>query len=414
MKFLQALLLALVSSVSAQDTCGADGTITIAGSTTVLPIAQSWAEGYEAKCPGVTVVVEGGGSSVGARRVCNRTDAGTAVDIGNMSRNWRIGSEVNVTDAATGQYICNQGTRTREVVQVDVAVDGLTVVLINGGLVAQCLRKLPGKGLSIDQLRWIYSNYTAAQLTAAGWNGAAALNNSDASDATHRWSEISNLCPSAEIKLASPGLLSGTYDFFKEVVLPNATEGIATNRPGAPLVTSEDDEELVQFVATSSEETYGDALTYFGYAYYAAEGAIFYGTPILPIGASPPNHVAPTVANVLAGTYTPLSRRIYMNFFKGALPTTAAFLSYGFNAEGIARIEATGYVPPPEDELPGLLARVGRDPPVPVPVPAPTLPPVVPTVTVPPTATDCGLLGLSIFCPLTGCGIFGRLLGLCN
>jgi ABC-type phosphate transport system substrate-binding protein len=411
-----AFLVLFVPAVVSQDTCGAAGTIYIAGSTTVEPIALAWAEGYKAKCPSTDVNVTGGGSTIGARKVCNLTSAGFPVEIGNMSREWRLGSEVNMT--APFKYVCNQGDKTRTITQVEVAIDGLTVVLVNGGLVARCVRNnITGKGLTIDQLRWIYSNYTRAQLIASKWS-ASALANSDSNDNTHLWSEINAACPAFRIKLASPGLLSGTFTFFKETVLPNATEGIATNRPGAPLFTSEDDEVLVQYVATSSNELYGDAITYFGYAYYSENGQLFYGVPIQPLTGG--DYIKPTQQNVEDGLYTPLSRRIYMNFLDSALPLTAAFLSYGFNPEGIKRLEKTGYVKPTRTEIVDGLKLVNRDAPIPTaaPVKPPTFPPVVTAPAGSPVASPgpkpCGLLGLSIFCPFTFCGVLGRLLGLCR
>jgi phosphate transport system substrate-binding protein len=417
-----AFLVLFVPAVVSQDTCGPAGTFYIAGSTTVEPIALTWAAGYTAKCPGVTVNVTGGGSTVGARKVCNLTSAGFPAEIGNLSREWRT-SEANLT--APFKYACNQGDKTRTLTQVEVAIDGLSVVLINGGLVARCIRNnVTGKGLTIDQLRWIYSNYTQTQLLASGWK-ASALGNSDGNDNTHLWSELNKACPPFPIKLASPGILSGTFSFFKETVLPNATEGIAANRPGAPLFLSEDDEALVQYVAVSSADLYGDAIVYFGYAYYSENGQLFYGVPIQPISGG--DYIKPTQQTVEDGLYTPLSRRIYMNFLDSALPLTAAFLSYGFNPEGIKRLEKTGYVKPTRTEIVDGLKLVGRDAPIPTaaPVKPPTFPPVfvAPAGSPPtpagspagtPTRKACGLLGLSIFCPFTFCGVFGRLLGLCR
>jgi phosphate transport system substrate-binding protein len=406
-----AFLVLFVPAVVSQDTCGPAGTFYIAGSTTVEPIALAWAEGYKAKCPDVTVNVTGGGSTVGARKVCNLTTAGFPAEIGNMSREWRLGSEVNMTNPF--KYVCNQGDKTRTITQVEVAIDGLSVVLINGGLVARCIRNnATGKGLTIDQLRWIYSNYTQAQLVASGWK-ASALGNSDGDDNTHTWDELNKACPKNKIKLASPGILSGTFSFFKETVLPNATEGIAANRPGAPVFLSEDDEALVQYVAVSSVELYGDAIVYFGYAYYSENGQLFYGVPIKPLTSDV--YIKPTQQTVEDGLYTPLSRRIYMNFLDSALPLTAAFLSYGFNPEGIKRLEKTGYVKPTRTEIVDGLKLVGRDAPIPTaaPVKPPTFAPVGGPVA-PPTRKACGLLGLSIFCPLTFCGVLGRLLGLCR
>jgi ABC-type phosphate transport system substrate-binding protein len=422
MKFL--LFLASITAASAQLVCGPAGSFSMAGSTTVEPIARSWAEGYMAKCPGTTITVEGGGSSIGARRVCNVTTAGTAVEIGDMSREWNLISEVNNTGPF--KYVCNFGTKGRAVTQIEVAIDGLTVTLINGGLAAQCLRKLDGDGLSIDQLRWIYSNYTKTQLLASGWD-ASGIPNDDNNETSHKWSEISPLCPNGEIKLSAPGTLSGTFDFFKGIVLPNATEGIATKRPFG-ILQSEIDEELVSFVETSSEEIYGDAISFFGFAYFINEGQILYGVPIRNKGASV--WVRPNRTTVEDKTYLPFSRRIYMNVLDSSLEQTGPFISYGLNQEGIARVKKVGYVEPPAGELAGILARIGRDPPeAPAPTPAPVLPPVIagpvtpvaPTVggtpsapATAPTDKSCGLLGLSIFCPFTFCGLFGRILGLCN
>ena len=38
--------------------CGPDGSISIAGSSTVLPLAEAWAEYYTEACEGVTITVE--------------------------------------------------------------------------------------------------------------------------------------------------------------------------------------------------------------------------------------------------------------------------------------------------------------------------------------------------------------------
>lgn len=57
------------------------GTLNVAGSTTVQPMMVKFVEAYEAKYPGVTINVTGGGSGAGATAAIN----GTA-DIGMLSR----------------------------------------------------------------------------------------------------------------------------------------------------------------------------------------------------------------------------------------------------------------------------------------------------------------------------------------
>jgi phosphate transport system substrate-binding protein len=57
------------------------GTVTEAGSTTVQPVAEKMAEAFKQKYPGVTVTIQGGGSSVGIKSANDGT-----VDIGAASR----------------------------------------------------------------------------------------------------------------------------------------------------------------------------------------------------------------------------------------------------------------------------------------------------------------------------------------
>lgn len=66
--------------------CAMDG-FTIAGSSTVRPVADIWAGMYEVGCD-VVIDVFGGGSGAGAARVCANEGAGLGgpVEIGDMSR----------------------------------------------------------------------------------------------------------------------------------------------------------------------------------------------------------------------------------------------------------------------------------------------------------------------------------------
>ena len=418
MKFF--LFFASLTTVSAQGTglslgCGTGGVIKIAGSSTVEPIAMEWAEGFTALCPGTTFMVDGGGSSTGARRVCNQTSAGTAVEIGNMSREW-TSTEINQTGVAK-KFLCNIGTRGRPVTQIDVAIDGVTIAL-NAGAAAQCIQgQTNGVGLTIDQLRWMYSNYSKAQLIQSGWSNTA-IPFDDNNETSHKWTEMFQgpLCPNGEIKLSSPGALSGTFSFFKEIVLPNTTEGLATKRPDG-ILQSEVDEDLVQFVELSGEVIFGDAVGYFGFSFFVNEGNNLYGVPIQAKGATA--YIAPSLTTLEAGTYVPFGRRIYMNVYDPSFPLTAPFIEYGLNQAGIGLITKAGFIPPPFDERDTIVALVGGQ----IATPQPTfcghrfpvnIPPSVPFSMAPPSQEPCGLLNLSIFCPLTFCGIFGRLLGLCR
>lgn len=398
------------TTVSAQVECGPNGTtLSIAGSSTVQPLAQVWADGYRIMCPGIAVTVSGGGSTSGARQVCNASQP--AVDIGNLSRQWRLGNEANVSGVpAQRKYDCNIGDTTRRVTQIDVAIDGITMATVASGVAANCFRALEGRGLKIDQLRWMYSNFTASQLTATGtWDGNT-IPFLDATKLTHNFAELSNLpaCNAGLIRLAAPGSLSGTFDFFREAVLTAPREGLTIG-----VFTSEDDDELVQFLLSTEEAVFGDSVGFFGYSYFAEEGSFLYGIPIKAKGGV--NYHSPNIQNIEAGVYQPFSRRIYMNVLDTSIASTGPFISYGFSQAGLQKLRDANFIPPPPQEITGLLARIGRDPsPTDPPTTRPTRAPVTRAPTNAPIVRKCGVLGLSLFCPLTGCGFWGRLFGICS
>ncbi|MEC7483347.1 MAG: substrate-binding domain-containing protein, partial [Candidatus Thermoplasmatota archaeon] len=100
-------------------TCGPDGSIKIAGSSTVLPLAEIWAEYYQENCEGVTITVESGGSGGGAGRVCANSAKGTPVDIGDMSRDWKDTEATRGDDGYTMD--CLSGDTSRSARQIQVA-----------------------------------------------------------------------------------------------------------------------------------------------------------------------------------------------------------------------------------------------------------------------------------------------------
>ncbi|MGB2425825.1 MAG: substrate-binding domain-containing protein, partial [Candidatus Poseidoniaceae archaeon] len=118
-------------------TCGPDGSIKIAGSSTVLPLAEIWAEYYQENCEGVTITVESGGSGGGAGRVCANSAKGTPVDIGDMSRDWKDTEATRGDDGYTMD--CLAGDTSRSARQIQVAIDGLSVVMKKGGAADVCV-----------------------------------------------------------------------------------------------------------------------------------------------------------------------------------------------------------------------------------------------------------------------------------
>ena len=311
--------------------CGPAGDITIAGSSTVLPLAEAWAEVYDNSCGDTSITVEGGGSSSGAGRVCANSEKGTPVDIGDMSRDWKSSEADRNSDGYT--MSCLKGDTSRNALQLVVAIDGLSVVMKSGGAAEACIATMGG--LTTDELRWIFSDMTAAQLTAEGWSGIA---NSDGDDSTHKWSELNPTCPGAEIVLAYPDEESGTYEYFYEAIL-HETGGFRTGTQSA------DDNVLVNALVGD-----GTAIGYFGYAYFQANQDTLEAAAIKN---SDGNYVAPTAATVQDGSYNPLTRPLFMNLHMdgASLAKTLPFLAYGYSPLGAQAVSQVGYVPPSEGQL---------------------------------------------------------------
>jgi ABC-type phosphate transport system substrate-binding protein len=231
--------------------CGpAGGEISIAGSSTVQPVAELWSSIYSSFCD-VGITVEGGGSSNGAGRVCADESRGTPVMIGDMSREWKS-DEANEVNGFV--YECLKGDTTRAAIQVDVAIDGLTVATSNSGDAYECIQILGG--LTTDQLRWIYSNYNDQQLEETGWDPSS-VPNSDRNSQTHKWNELNSDCKNIEIRIAGADDQSGTYEYFLETILVDYDNGETFDvfRPGFAYFNSEDDDLLVDYIFTYPEGT---------------------------------------------------------------------------------------------------------------------------------------------------------------
>ncbi|MFO0123447.1 MAG: PstS family phosphate ABC transporter substrate-binding protein, partial [Inhella sp.] len=193
-----------------------------------------------------------------------------------------------------------------EYYELPVAFDALTVV-INP--------KNPFiKQLTVAELKTIYGPDSQGKVT--------------------RWNQVNPTFPDAPIKLFGAGADSGTFDYFTEAIngKSKASRGDFT--------ASEDDNVLVQGVSSDI-----NAIGYFGYAYYAENTSKLKAVPIVnPKGQA----VAPSEASVLAGTYEPLSRPVfvYVNAKSLAKPEVKEFVDYLMkNAAKIAK--EVKYVPLP-------------------------------------------------------------------
>ncbi|WP_374435949.1 PstS family phosphate ABC transporter substrate-binding protein [Inhella sp.] len=277
--------------------------VKIDGSSTVFPITEGVAEDFQkAKKGAVKVTVGISGTGGGFKKFCRGE-----TDISNASRPI-LAKEMADCKAAGVEYY-----------ELPVAFDALTVV-INP--------KNPFlKQITVEELKKIWEPAAQGKVT--------------------RWNQVNPAWPDAPIKLFGAGADSGTFDYFTEAIngKSKASRGDFT--------ASEDDNVLVQGVSSDI-----NAIGYFGYAYYAENQGKLKALPIV----NPKGHaVAPSEAAVLAGTYEPLSRPIfiYVNAKSLTKPEVKEFVEYMMkNAAKIAK--EVKYVPLPAKAYTGGLEHLNK------------------------------------------------------
>ena len=195
-----------------KDGGGDSGQIAIEGSSTVLPITQAAAEGFNQQNPEVRITVGGAGTGDGFEAFCSGE-----TQISDASR------PIEKEEAQTCQ---ENGV---EFIELPVALDALSVVVNPRNDFAD--------DITIDQLRILWEPDAEGQIT--------------------QWNQVNPEWPSQQINLYGPGTQSGTFDYFTEEVVGNSKESRSDYQ------ASEDDNVLVQGVAGDP-----NALGYFGLSYY--------------------------------------------------------------------------------------------------------------------------------------------------
>lgn len=279
--------LALLACGGGSDSGSADGlsgSISIDGSSTVYPITEAVAEEFGTEHQGAVRVTVGlSGTGGGFKRFC----AGE-IDISNASR--------PIKDSE--RELCAQNSIT--FVEIPIAYDGLSIVANPQNNFAQCL--------TVDELKKIWAPESKVQ----------------------RWSEVRQGLPDSQLKLYGPGTNSGTFDYFTEEVI--GKQGASR----ADYTASEDDNVLVQGV-----EGDANALGYFGYAYYK-ENAQRLKLVAVDGGKG---CVTPSEETIKNGTYTPLSRPLFIYVSQKAMarPEVKGFVEF-YLTHGAELVPQVGYV----------------------------------------------------------------------
>ena len=235
------------------DRAGLSGTVDLAGSSTVFPIATAFAEIFGKRHEGVGFNLQSTGSGGGfANHFCPGN-----TDFNNASRPIR---EAEVEQCASNSI---------EPVELVVATDALTVI-VNGE--ADWIDHV-----TVDELATIWSAETSPET----------------------WSEVNSDWPDEPIELFGPSDASGTYDYFIEAILHSGEETYSHRQDYSG---TEQDRTILQGVQGSKF-----AMGYLGYAYYSENTDVVRGLPV-DSGDGP---VEPSLENARSGKYEPLTRPLF-------------------------------------------------------------------------------------------------------
>ena len=275
---LSALVLSVLGAALAQEEVRVDG------SSTVYPISLAVAEEFSIENPDANVSVAFSGTGGGFEKFCRGE-----IQIADASRIVKQ-SEIDACEAAGIPFV-----------EIPVAFDALTVVVNSENDWVECM--------TVDEL---------SRLWAPG------------SD-VETWSDLRSEWPDEEIVLYSPGVDSGTFDYFTEEIV-GESGAIRTD-----FFPSENDNVLVQGV-----EGDRNAIGYFGYAYYIEEADNLNAVAI----DDGDGCVLPSTETIESGTYTPLARPLFIYVSSEAAeqnPVVQDFVEYYLSEDAREWIADTGY-----------------------------------------------------------------------
>ena len=284
------------------DGTSVSGEVVVDGSSTVQPLTAAAGELFAQEQPGVNVSVATSGTGGGFEKFCQGQ-----TDISNASR------PIKDEEAA----ICEENGI--EFTELRVATDALTVVTSADNDFVDCL--------TVEELNTMWAP--------------------EAEGKVKTWKQVNPEFPDEELELYGPGTDSGTFDYFTEEI--NGEEGASRSDYNA----SEDDNVLVQGVSGSP-----NAIGYFGYTYYEENADALKAIEV----DSGDGCVAPSAETAADGSYTPLSRPLFIyvaNKSYADKSQVSAFVDYYVENDG-SIAEAAQYIPLNEDQKGELESALGE------------------------------------------------------
>ena len=263
------------------------GEINIDGSSTVYPITQFVAETFHDLNKKVKITVGFSGTGGGMKKF-----AAGETDISCASRPIKAKEDAKLKEAGI------------DYIELPVAYDGLSIVVNKNNTWA--------KSLTVDQLKKMFLASNKGKVKT--------------------WQDVNPEWPAIEIKMYIPGTDSGTFDYFKEVIVGKSEDAIRDD-----VSESEDDNVLVTGIK-------GDrgAIGFFGAAYYFANKDVLRAVPIVNKDGKA---VTPAPDTIESGNYNPFSRPLFIYVKKSSLerPEVKAFVDF-YLADAGDFSEEVGYV----------------------------------------------------------------------
>lgn len=297
------------SDSGSTDGDGGSGQISASGSSTVEPITALNAEAFRADNPDVTISVEGPGTGDGFKKFC----AGQT-DISDASRPIKDSEKEACAEAGI------------EWIELNVAIDGLSVLTSNDNDIHQCVT-----------FNDLYALLGPESTGFGQWADAAGL-----AQEIGGVSAVGVYEP-VDLVVTAPGEESGTYDTFVEFIFDDLAEERGVES-GARLdyTASANDNIIIDGISGS---TY--SLGWVGYAFYLSNED---RVKALEVNNGDSGCASPTSETIADGTY-PLSRPLYIYVNATSLPgnpVLESFVDYYLSEDGLAAIDQAGYVRLPD------------------------------------------------------------------
>jgi phosphate transport system substrate-binding protein len=262
--------------------------VKIDGSSTVYVISEAIAEEYQKKDNGdVSIGISGTGG--GFKKLC-----GKRIDI--------IGASRAITESE--KEVCLKNGV--EFLELPVAFDGIVVVVNKENNFLNEIK--------VSTLKKIFEPEAEGKIM--------------------KWSDVDPAWPPREFEIFSPGISSGTYDYFTQAIVGKE------HSSRGDLTSSEDDNVLVHGVLSTK-----DSIGFFSYAYYLENKDDLKALPIIDdVKRKTDKAVAAEVDTIQKGTYSPLSRKVFIYANKNLSEQEKKFLHfYLTNSQKIAL--DVGFVP---------------------------------------------------------------------